>query len=143
MRTLASLCLLLIGCASAPPQHGYLLQKGSQAGIKKTFEPIAQDVATQLQASHPGQQAWHFVHSGADPFGRNLRAALRRAGHPVTGPKSARPEGALAMSYLVDRIKGTPLVRVQVEIDRLTFARVYLPRPDGAQPAGPWTTRLP
>lgn len=137
MRT-GALVMALIGCGGSV-QYGSFVE-----GSPRVQAAVAADAAQRLAADYEAEGASiRFAHDASDTFGRSFGTELRKAGFAVKDAANESSGGELSLRYVVDRVKGTDLLRVSIYIDRRTLARAYAQRSGEVYPVGPWSVGGP
>lgn len=129
------LALVVAGCGGSVPYGSFV------SGREPAQAAIALDAAKELAASlSPTGRSIRFAHDASDAFGRCLAAELRREGYAVRSTPAKRE---MLVSYVVDAIKGTDLLRATIYAQGRTFSRAYAERSTGLLPVGPWSVGGP
>lgn len=137
MRT-GALVMALIGCGGSA-QYGSFVEDSPRIEAA-----VAADAAQRLAADYePEGASVRFAHDARDTFGRSFATELRKAGFAVMAAAAGASGGELSLRYVVDRVKGTALLRVSLHIDRRALSRAYAQRSGGVYPVGPWSVGGP
>lgn len=131
-----AMIVVALAACSGTAQYGSFV-----AGQEQVQGALASDAAKKLSVEYtPDSQAIRLVQDAQDPFGRALATELRKAGYSVKDRSAPRSADELHVRYVVDRLKGTRLLRVTVHVQRRRLSRAYGQRADGVYPAGPWSS---
>lgn len=131
---ITTLVLALCGCGGAA-QYGSFVQVATQ-----TQAAIAADAARKLAADYDAAQVRvRIAQDARDPFGRSFAAQLRKAGFAVKSGEGGAIGAQLRVRYVVDKLKGTDLLRLSLFVERRTLSRAYARRSGAVYPAGPWS----
>jgi hypothetical protein len=125
--------MAVLGCGGAA-QYGSFIEEKPQVQAA-----IGTDAAKKLARNYPAERHKIWVaQQTEDAFGRGFAAALREQGYAVETGEEQGPGPKLAVRYVLDAVKGTPLLRLTLYVQRRRLSRAYAERPDGLYPAGPW-----
>src|SRR4051812_9628035 len=101
------LFMVLVGCGGAA-QYGDFVH-----GQPQMQSAIAADAAKKMAIEYAADShALQIGDNAGDSFGRDLAAELRKAGYAVTADAGSPADGDLRVQYVLDKIKGTDLLRV-------------------------------
>lgn len=135
MARVVVIAMLAVGC-SAGPRYGNFVRGQQQAQAE-----IAADAAERLslELGDSGEQIV-LGHEHGDAFGRSIADELVAVGFELVEAKDARADHGYRLFYVVDRVKGTALLRVTLAVSGRTLSRAYEERDGVTEPAGPWSS---
>lgn len=127
--------LVMLGCG-APLRYGSFLE-----GQDALQASVATDAVEKINALYPPERhSIQILHESRDPFGKRLIHGLRGSGYLVLESQEQAATGYHGLSYVLDRVEGTDMLRVQLQVDDHALSRAYVQRPDGLFPVGAWSS---
>lgn len=132
--TLLSLLLSASVCAcSSAPQFGTFLKRPDE-----TFEALASDSSAKLAADYSiAGHSFALSYEPEDAFGAALDNSLRKQGFELHS--GGGDSNTIALTFAVDELKDTSLMRVILYLGKRRLSRPYAQRGAALQPVGPWS----